>query len=269
MMIDPVLESEYDNRRKVPQSGEIIARWASDAAAFRQHWAWQEPDQAYGATAREMMDIFLPGPDRDVPMVLFFHGGYWRALDRRINSHFARGLLAHGVGVAMASYDLCPSVSLATLVAQAQGAAGWLARRQGRRILASGHSAGGHLAAMTALHDGSRVHPVAACVAFSGLFDLVPLVSTSINADLGLDRATAMQLSPMRLPAPDLPFLGVFGAEEGREYARQSNDMARVWGGRSLAVAQANHFTVLDGLTDPTSGPTQAMAAMACELSRA
>ena len=51
-------------------------------------------------------------------MVVFIHGGYWQALDGSFFSHLAAGLNAHGVSVAIPSYDLCPQVSIEDIIAQ-------------------------------------------------------------------------------------------------------------------------------------------------------
>ncbi len=147
------LEAEYDNNAKVPDSATIREGWIRDAAAFRARHAYSELDVSYGPGERQALDLFWPGPSRAAPLGMFVHGGYWQRLDRKIFSHFAIGLLAHGVAVALPSYDLCPNVTLAVLVEQVRCAAAFLARRHGRGMLASGHSAGGHLAAMLLATD--------------------------------------------------------------------------------------------------------------------
>jgi arylformamidase len=131
-------QAEYDNRAMVPEHPGIIAGWVADAAAFRESWAEAELGIAYGPGEREKLDLFRPGPGEAWPTALFIHGGYWQALDRGFFSHMARGLLAHGVAVAIASYDLCPQVTLARIVAQMRAAAALLHRRSGRRLLAAG-----------------------------------------------------------------------------------------------------------------------------------
>jgi arylformamidase len=192
-----------------------------------------------------------------VPVALFIHGGYWQGLDRSWFSHMAAGLVAHGVAVAVLSYDLCPQVTLAVLVEQVRDAAAWLHRRTGRRLLAFGHSAGGHLTAMLMATDWPArdlpVDLVPCGFAISGLFDLVPLMETSINAALCLDRATAEALSPLRLPPPRGRLHAIVGGEEGAEYARQSQSIAEAWHGMAEVVPEANHFTIVTPLSNPNS----------------
>ncbi|MFC7539329.1 alpha/beta hydrolase [Siccirubricoccus deserti] len=191
-------QAEYDNRAMVPEHPGIIAGWAADAAAFRAAWPEVELGLAYGPGEREKLDLFRPGPGESWPTALFIHGGYWQALDRSFFSHMARGLLAHGVAVAVASYDLCPQVTLARIVEQMRAAAVLLHRRTGRRLLAAGHSAGGHLTAMLMATDWRARHPalpadlVPAGLPISGVFELPPLLPTTI--------ATALRLTERRPP---------------------------------------------------------------------
>jgi len=72
-------EREYNNRARVPESAEIIAEWARDAAAFRESGVRAELHLAYGAGEREKLDLFLPPNAEAAPTALFIHGGYWQA----------------------------------------------------------------------------------------------------------------------------------------------------------------------------------------------
>lgn len=266
-------EAEYNNRARVPESAALIAGWARDAAAFREAWTWAELGLPYGPGERERLDLFRPGPG-DIrteawPLALFLHGGYWQALDRSFFSHVARGLLARGVAVAIPSYDLCPAVPLARIVEQARAAAAMLHRRTGRRMLATGHSAGGHLTAMLMATDWRALDPalpddlVPAGLPISGVFELEPLLGTSIGAALRLGAAEARALSPRFLPSPDGALHVAVGGAESGEFLRQSRDFAAARGGGFEALPGLNHFTVLDPLAAPEGALARRAAAMA------
>jgi arylformamidase len=251
-------EREYNNRARVPESAEIIAAWARDAATFRASGVRAELDLAYGEGAREKLDLFLPPDDRAAPTALFIHGGYWQALDRSFVSHCARGLLGQGVAVAVPSYDLCPAVTLGEIAEQMRRAAAFLHRRRGGRLLAAGHSAGGQLAALLVATDWPAFRPglpvglVGAALPVSGVFELGPLKGTSIAKALNLTGADIATLSPRLLPPPAFEALHVVvGGAESDEFIRQSRDFAIHWGGSFEALPGANHFTVLDPFTDP------------------
>jgi arylformamidase len=256
------LEAEYNNRARVPDHMAIMAGWGRDAAAYRD----QAPRQigiGYGASAREVYDAFPGIEDGDTPLVLFIHGGYWQALDKSSFSHMAAGPNAQGIPVAVMSYGLCPDVSISTIVDQTRACALALWRKTGRRIVACGHSAGGHLTAMLLATDWRALDPaappdlVSAGLAISGLFDLPPLVPTSINIRLGLDEAEARRLSPAFLaPNPGTRLIAAVGGAESSEYLRQSRLIAAQWTPlgcqtRDVGIAGANHFTVIASLAEP------------------
>lgn len=268
------LEAEYNNRARVPEHPAIIAGWAADAAAYRALRADATLGLAYGSSARQTLDIFAGGGN-GLP-VLFIHGGYWQALDPSFFSHVARGLNLRGVDVAVMGYVLCPEVSVATIIDQARRAAGFLARHRGRPVVVTGHSAGGHLAACLVASDpagpgpGVGDPPVASGLAISGLFELEPLLATSVNLKLGLTGETARAASPRlwQPPAAGGIFDAWVGALESAEYLRQSRGIAAVWGGHGVStryceIADANHFTVLAGLSDPDSPLTARLAELA------
>jgi arylformamidase len=255
-------EVEYNNRARVPEHPGIIADWARDAKAYRATHQARFRAIPYGPGARHIIDLFS-GDDAG-PIVVFIHGGYWQALDGSFFSQLAGGLNAHGVDVAIPSYDLCPDVSIADIIGQMRAAARELAKL-GRPLVISGHSAGGHLAACLLATDWRALDPalpenlVTAAYAISGLFDLRPLVPTSINAPLKLDEASARAASPLFWKPPARGSLdAVVGAGESAEYLRQSRSMVEAWGAAGVAtrfgtVPDANHFTAIAPLADAHS----------------
>ncbi|CAN5343037.1 alpha/beta hydrolase [soil metagenome] len=253
-------EAEYNNRAAVPDHPVVMARWKADADAARD--TYPPVVLPYGASERETINLFDAGPD--APVVMFIHGGYWQALDPSWFSWVAPPLLANGISVAIPSYDLCPTVRLAVIVDQMRSAARLLSERTGRLPLATGHSAGGHLSACL-LSDGLA----SAAVAISGVFDLEPLMPTSLNVALKLDPAEAEALSPIRWPVPNGAMLDcVVGGSETLEFGRQSRDMAEIWAAKGAvtrfeALPGLNHFTVLDALADPDGALVQRIAALA------
>jgi arylformamidase len=253
-------EVEYNNRARVPENPSIMAGWARDAAAWRERHAPRVIP--YGRGPRNIIDFF-PG-DHDGPIVVFIHGGYWQAFDSSSFSHLAAGLNAHGIGVAIPSYDLCPNVTVDDIIREMREASRELARL-GRSLVISGHSAGGHLAACMLATDWPAYDAslpqdlVIAAFSISGLFDLGPLVDTSINRALRLDRTTAKAASPLFWKTPAHGTLdAVVGEHESAEYHRQSRIIVERWGAAGVAarfsiVASANHFTAIAPLADPDS----------------
>jgi len=254
---EPDLEAEYNNRARVPEHPVHIAGWQRDAAAYREH-AVGELDLAYGPGERHRLDLFHPATgDAGGPIVLYIHGGYWQALDKSFSSHLARGANERGFTVAIPNYTLAPSATLAEIVAEMEMAADFLTQRMGRPLVATGHSAGGHLAACLMARPGPRTMPVRAAMPISGLFDLPPLVPTSLNKALGLTVEEARRLSPLDWIPPKAGHLvAVAGGAESREFLRQSQAIVERWAAAGVAtryheVPGAHHFDVIAGLADP------------------
>jgi arylformamidase len=145
----------------------------------------------------------------------------------------------------------------------AEGAARALHARMRVPLLASGHSAGGHLAAWLLARLPAEV--VAAALPVSGVFWLEPLIGTSINAALGLDAAMAQALSPALLAPPGRPLHAAVGGAESGEFLRQSRDFAALWGGGFEVLEGLDHFTVLGPLSDPAHPLTIRAAKLARE----
>jgi arylformamidase len=269
------LEAEYNNRARVPEHPAIFERWKKDAAAFRADHPGAELDIAYGGSARERIDLFWPSAGDRAPIALFMHGGYWRSLDRSFFSHLAGGANARGLAFAAVGYDLCPAVMIEKIIEQMRAAAVFLGRRHDRKLVACGHSAGGHLAACLVATDWRARAPdlpadlVPAGLSVSGLFDLAPLMETGMNEDLRLDATSARKVSPLYWDVPRNRSLDAWvGGEESGEFLRQSRVVAEVWGGKGAAVRyvevpRANHFTILDPLADPASEMTKRLTELA------
>jgi arylformamidase len=266
-------EAEYDNRARVPEHPQIFARWATDSQAYRARWpASRQARISYGPTVREVIDLF--DARSDAPLAVFIHGGWWRNFEPSLFSHFAAGLNAHGIGVALPGYNLCPQVSIADIIEEMRRALLALWHRYGKRMLVLGHSAGGHLTAALLATDWpardatAPADLVPAGYAISGVFDLVPLVQVSMNQDFRLDVDGARKISPVSWPAPRGSVLdAVVGARESNEFLRQSRIIVDAWGKAGVItryeeIAGADHFTILDPLTNPDSAMVARLLAL-------
>jgi arylformamidase len=269
-------EKEYDNRGRVPEHPDIFVRWHRDGAAYRAAAPLARLGATYGPSPRQTIDLFPAKNDgAKTPLALFIHGGWWRSLEPAQFSQVAAGPNASGITVAVAGYDLCPHVSIATIVGQVRAACVYLWRQHRKRIFVYGHSAGGHLAACLVATDWTALAPdapadlVPAGYAVSGVFDLAPLQHVSQNADLRLNADEARRLSPVHWKIPaGRSFDAVVGALESDEFLRQSRNLADAWRQagtltRYQEIPRTNHFTVVDPLGDPDSDMTARVVEMA------
>jgi acetyl esterase/lipase len=258
-------DDAYNNRGHIADAEGYLSRLAADAPAFRAELAAtgrERLDIAYGATERERFDLFLP-EGMAQGLVVFVHGGYWRAFGKSDWSHLAAGPLARGWAVAMPGYTLCPQIRISGITRQIGAAITAAARELGGPIRLAGHSAGGHLVTRMLCEGAPLAEAVAARIAsvtsISGVHDLRPLLNTAMNDDLGLDRAEAAAESPALLePRPGVPLTCWVGADERPEFRRQNALLANIWTGfgvstRAVEEPGRHHFNVIDGLCDAES----------------
>jgi arylformamidase len=272
--IDEALEAQFALRKRHPERTAVYADFASRSEAFRAS-ARAVLDVRYAAGPRCCLDVFPAAAG--APVFVFIHGGYWRALDRKMFAFLAEPFQAAGITVVMPSYDLAPAVQVADILAEMRAAVAWaVAKLAPSRLVVGGHSAGGHLAAMLAIEQAERgdTGPISALVGVSGAFDLVPLLRTSINHDVNLTRADAEQMSPLHrlaaLPATAklMPLLAVVGGGETDGFKAWTHDFYRAWRdrgapGTAIEPDGLTHFTILEPLADARSDITQHIVTMA------
>lgn len=263
------LERMYNNLRRVPDHGDYFARWAAESALVRRSLPCQL-DLRYGDTAGETLDAF-PAKRPRSPIVVFIHGGYWKAMDKSQHSFVVPALRDLGAAVVVPNYALAPKVGIPDITLQMVRAVAWSWRHartlggDARRIVVMGHSAGGQLAAMMLACAWNRFEPalpprlVRAALGISGLYDLQPLLHTpSLQEVLRLTPRQVQAASPARLPAPAHGrLISAVGGDESSEYLRLNRLIQQAWGRERVPVAAVlpglNHFSILDALVTPRS----------------
>jgi len=271
------VERGYNNRAAVPEHPQHFADWAARSRATIAALGPRR-DVRFGPNPKETLDLFVPAtPARGT--LAFFHGGYWRALDKADHAFVAEPFVAAGYAVAVVNYDLCPAVTIATIVDECRRAIAWLAKEGPAHgapspLVASGHSAGGQIVAMLLATDwrnyGLDAAPIAGGVSLSGVHDLEPLVLSTMNVDLKLDEGEARAVSPVHhAPATRAPLFVAAGADETSEFLRQATLMFDAWpDNRPPGMTGPrfypgrNHFTVLLEYADRESDLTRATLAL-------
>jgi arylformamidase len=269
---DSWYEQQYNPRLSVPNASEIIDGWRKRSVQLRSDLS-PMTDFKYGSHPRENLDLFR-APNANATLV-FIHGGYWRMHSKLETAFIAEHFVERGISVALINYPLCPDVTLSDIRTSVLHGFTYLWARvldadERHSIVVSGHSAGGHLAALHATVDwqarGLPADPIKAIVSLSGVFDVSPLLHTSVNADLRLTAETAADLNLLTaIPRTDCRMLLAVGDDEPEEFHAQAQDLAKAWGtltSRCESIAGTNHFTIVENFADPATQLHQAVMSL-------
>lgn len=261
MAIDEWHEQQYNTSFSVANEDEILVEWKARAARTRAQYDFQA-DIAYGTHIRETLNFYRAPNAHGI--LIFIHGGYWRGLSKVETSWVADGFMDQGISVALINYPLCPEVSLSDIresiiLAFVHLYNHVLNDEERKNIVVSGHSAGGHLAALHLATDwtayGLPQNPITGVIAISGIYDLAPLMRTSMNADIRITEETEPLLNLMTSKVrSQAPIVFAVGGDEPAEFLRQAADQARAWDWlhpKVVSLPETNHFTTVDSLADP------------------
>lgn len=267
-------ELQYNPRLSVSNAADYAGKWAEMAEATRlklEHRA----NLAYGPHPREWIDFFPARTPKGC--VVFIHGGYWRSFSKDSFSWAADALVPAGFSVAVINYPLCPEVTIDAIADACQRAVAYLWREvlsgvERGRLIVTGHSAGGYLTARLLLTDwrtfGLERQIFCGGVPVSGVFELEPLLQTSINeqAQLNSEDAKAWSVRPAALGREALEGVKIavcVGGLESHEFKRQSREFALATGvPEALFIESPNrhHFDVIEDIRDKKSALFRAVS---------
>lgn len=145
---------------------KLKQHWEQNLAQDRQKFYYQpkpsgsrlETDYSYvpHGTSYQRLNLYYPEKTGIglLPTIIDIHGGGWMYGDCNLNNNYCRYLASQGFAVMAMSYRLFPEVGIKAMVQDVFSSLHWLAkygRGRGfdlRRVLLTGDSAGGHLAAL-------------------------------------------------------------------------------------------------------------------------
>lgn len=265
---EEALNRHFMPRIAVPDHESWLNEDLATSGRIRQKLATEgrgQLDRPYGPGPRQRLDFF-PASKPNAPILVWIHGGYWRALSKEHYTNIAPTFLGAGAAVVIIGYDLCPTVTLAELLAQTRAALHWVRshaaemRGDPDRIILAGNSAGAHICAMALQHDWSGDtfpgESLRAAALITGIYDLAPVLRLPVQAEVKLLPEDISSLSPQKQPIRSKArCLVAVGADEPEMWIAQSRDYhdKLIDAGVPsdlMAVPHRHHFSITRDLTD-------------------
>ena len=271
------LDAQYDQSTLVPDLTAYQARWSERTLAAKKRYRCVE-HVAYGTHADEWLDVYRPGAPGAAPVVVFFHGGAWRAQQIGTTGNAAEAYAGAGAIFVAVNFSVAPDADLDVMVGQSRSATAYVARHaadwggDAGRIHVLGHSSGAHLASNVAVTDWSAFglpgDLVKGLAVTSGPYDLEPVILSKRNTYLHLDRGGVERCTSLKHLRKDLPpAIVAWGGKELAEFKRQGAAFADAWEGATGSVTRLffgdnNHFDQYDEIAKPDSHFTLSFRSM-------
>ena len=212
----------------------------------------------YGFHARECFDVcYAVGKAKAI--LVYLHAGYWQSRDKNQFYFIADHLAELGYHVAIMNYPLCPEVSIEKI--RTSLSYGLLTVKtylndpsNNLPMYICGHSAGAHLTAELVLNTKEIIKDqlnIKGIIPISGIYDLEPLISTSLNIKIQLNQIQARNNSPILRVSKDLvPAEFFVGNHETQAFIQQSQEMKDQWELKGNAanftiLKNSDHFSLL------------------------
>ena len=206
------------------------------------------------AQERCRLDVLWPEGAKDLPVVVWFHGGGLTGGDRRWTP---AALLDGSFVVVRANYRLIPNVEIKDCIDDAAAVVAWAFEHVGEyggsadKIFVSGHSAGGYLADMVGLDKhylaayGVDADRIAGLIPFSGQ----AVSHYAYRKMLGISelQPTIDPYAPLYHVRPDAPPIVIISGDRELELYGRYEETAYFWRMLKLAGHPDVHIYELQG----------------------
>lgn len=227
-------------------------------------------DIAYGAHARQKLDIYAPLESNDDlrPVILWFYGGSWKDGTRHGYDFVGRAFAAQGFVTIIPDYRLVPEVRFPGFVEDGAAALRWVRRQVADyggdpdRVVLAGHSAGAHIAAMLASDPqwlGDDRARLRGFVGIAGPYDFAPFTSQAAKDAFDAWPQVAETQPVTFADAGNPPSLLLTGDSDDTVEPRNSRSLAARLEAAGVAVelveyAGIGHVDILTALARPLRG---------------
>jgi acetyl esterase/lipase len=218
---------------------------------------------------RHRLDLYLPTGRRDVPVMVFVHGGGFTVGIKDQYAFVGEVLAAHGIATAVISYRLSPKTSYPGHVQDVARAFAWVrthgAEYGGRteKIFVSGHSAGATLVGMLGADPaylrevGESLDHIAGVIPISGSFTQSAR-SSLFAGEVPVDASVVFNASAINhVAGAHPPFLILYGDRDAPRTGQEAGLMATALkeAGNTVDVhelADHAHMDMITGIRTPS-----------------
>jgi arylformamidase len=213
------LDQAYDQAKWAPEMAQLEAADGTRSARVREEMP--PITRRYGPGEADLIDIFTPANARNVPILLFIHGGAWTRNSRLDASLAAPTLVGRHAAYATPDFGSLKTSRLPDMIENCRRCLEWLVRNAADfggnpdRLYLAGHSSGAHLAGCLLVTDwtkrGLPADAIKGALLVSGMYDLHPVLLSSRSTYLHVTPEEAAEASPMRHLAGITCPVAVFG----------------------------------------------------------
>ena len=251
-----------------PQYLEQAMAWSDEVRASSR----VALDLPYGDHERHKLDVYMPDsePAHPAPVLMFMHGGYWVIGHKDLMGFMAPAITPAPALLVSVGYRLAPGAKYPGQVDDCRAALKWVYDNissyggDPSQIYVSGHSAGGHLAAMLTLQREQRTamgmpaDVIKACFPVSGVFDVADTLADRREAFLSSED-DVRDASPLHnTEGNTTPFLLEIGGDDFDNLRSQHPRMLAALRSQPGYVEEMvreghNHFRISLDHADPES----------------
>jgi len=264
--LNSVEKELYLNPKKSVPDHAIYQNIATlSASKFRNKFSKKHLNLSYGKRTKQKLDIFLPDNNKNCPVQLYFHGGYWIGRDKFDHSHLALPAVKNGIIHISVNYDLSPSVTIDTIVEETYESILWVINNISNyggnpsNINLVGHSAGAHLVAMALTKTYNKKQFINSSTLISGIYQPQITKYISINNVINISDDTINLTDVYKHSIKQITnFLLVVGDEEPNSWKILTKDYGAWLNDKKIPfifynAIKLNHFSIVRDLADINS----------------
>ncbi len=210
---------------------------------------------------KDRLDLYFPEGAKDVPVVVFYHGGGLRQGDKNECEHVGRAFASQGVGAVVANYRLSPEVAHPAHVEDASRSVAWVREHikeyggNPDRIFLAGHSAGAYLVSLLSTDvrylkaRGLSTKSIAGVVPISAFFWVEKVAPDRPKDVWGADPKLWPEASPAKYVSAGAPPTLLLYADGDDPWRREQNvEMGKAMKVEAVQIAGRDHMGIFKNL---------------------